>query len=102
MQKRLSVLCHYEQYRPFDLQRLNYLQLVLQVPYRRKFKKAEGSSGNSCCVKKAERINHVWSYDFISDQTDDGRKLKILTVLDEFTREYRTRNVDNSLIQCGT
>jgi len=41
----------------------------LQVPYRRKFKKAEGSSGNSCCVKKAEYINHVWSYDFISDQT---------------------------------
>jgi len=59
----------------------------LQVPYRRKFKKAEGSSGNSCCVKKAEYINHVWSYDFISDQTDDGRKLKILTVLDEFMRE---------------
>jgi len=59
----------------------------LQVPYRRKFKKSEGSSGNSCCVKKAERINHVWSYDFISDQTDDGRKLKILTVLDEFMRE---------------
>jgi len=59
----------------------------LQVPYRCKFKKAEGSSGNSCCVKKAEHINHIWSYDFISDQTDDGRRLKILTVLDEFTRE---------------
>jgi len=59
----------------------------LQVPYRRKFKKAKGSSDNSCSVKKAEFINHVWTYDFMGDQTEDGRGLKLLTVLDEFTRE---------------
>jgi len=59
----------------------------LQVPYRRKFKKANGSSENSCAVKKAEYPNHVWTYDFMSDQTEDGKKLKLLTVLDEFTRE---------------
>ena len=59
----------------------------LQVPYRRIFKKAKGTSDNSCAVKKAEYPNHVWTYDFISDQTEDGGKLKILTVLDEFTRE---------------
>ncbi len=59
----------------------------LQLPYRRKFKKAKGTSKNSCAVKKAEYPNHIWSYDFISDQTEDGGKLKLLTVLDEFTRE---------------
>jgi putative transposase len=59
----------------------------LQVSYRRKFRKAKGTSDNSCAVKKAEYPNHVWTYDFISDQTEDGGKLKILTVLDEFTRE---------------
>jgi len=59
----------------------------LQVPCRSKFQKAKGTSDNSCAVKKAEYANHVWSYDFISDQTEDGGKLKILTVLDEFTRE---------------
>jgi putative transposase len=59
----------------------------LQVPYRRKFIKAKGTSENSCAVKKAEYPDHVWSYDFISDQTEDGGKLKLLTVLDEFTRE---------------
>lgn len=57
------------------------------MPYRRKFKKAKGTSDNSCVVKKAEYPNHVWTYDFISDQTEDGGKLKLLTVLDEFTRE---------------
>lgn len=35
----------------------------------------------------AEYPNHVWTYDFMADTTRDGRKLKILTVLDEFTRE---------------
>jgi transposase InsO family protein len=59
----------------------------LQVPYRRKFKKAKGTSENSCAVKKAEYPNHIWTYDFMSDQTEDGGKLKLLTVLDEFTRE---------------
>jgi len=52
----------------------------LQVPYRHKFKKAKGNSDNSCSVKKAEYINHVWTYDFISDQTVDGKPLKLLTL----------------------
>jgi transposase InsO family protein len=69
----------------------------LQVPYRHKFKKTEGCSDNSCCVKKAEYINHVWTYDFMTDQTEDGRKLKFLTVLDEFTRENPAIEVGRSI-----
>ena len=69
----------------------------LQVPYRRKFKKAKGDSQNSCAVRKAEYINHVWTYDFMSDQTEDGRKLKLLTVMDEFTRESLTIEVGRSI-----
>lgn len=69
----------------------------LQVPYRRKFKKAKGSSENSCAVKKAEYPNHVWTYDFISDQTEDDRSLKLLTVLDEFTRESLAIEVGRSI-----
>jgi putative transposase len=69
----------------------------LQVPYRRKFKKAKGSSENSCAVKKAEYPNHVWTYDFMNDQTEDGRRLKLLTVLDEFTRESPAIEVGRSV-----
>jgi putative transposase len=69
----------------------------LQVPYRRKFKKAKGTSDSSCAVKKAEYPNHVWTYDFMSDQTEDGRKLKLLTVLDEFTRESPAIEVGRSI-----
>jgi transposase InsO family protein len=69
----------------------------LQVPYRRKIKKSLGSSLNGCFVKKAEFINHVWTYDFIEDRTEDGRKLKFLTVLDEYTRESPVIEVGRSI-----
>lgn len=69
----------------------------LQVPYRRKRKKSQGSCENACFVKKAEFINHVWTYDFVEDRTEDGRKLKFLTVLDEYTRESPAIEVARSV-----
>jgi transposase InsO family protein len=48
-------------------------------------------------VKKAEFMNHVWTYDFIEDATEDGRKLKFLTVLDEYTRESPAIEVGRSI-----
>lgn len=73
----------------------------LQVPYRRKIRKSRGSSQNACFVKKAEFINHVWTYDFIEDSTEDGRKLKFLTVLDEYTRESPAIEVGRSITSKG-
>jgi len=37
--------------------------------------------------RAAQHANHVWTYDFVHDRCENGRKLKILTVVDEFTRE---------------
>jgi len=45
----------------------------------------------------AECPNHVWTYDFMFDALHNGRKLKILTVLDEFTREGLAIKVDKSI-----
>ena len=41
----------------------------------------------SCIRLRPLHRNHVWSYDFVSTRTHDGRALKLLTVLDEYTRE---------------
>lgn len=41
----------------------------------------------SCIRLRAERPNHVWSYDFVEDRTHDGRKYRMLNVIDEFTHE---------------
>jgi putative transposase len=42
----------------------------------------------------AEHPNHVWAYDFVEDRTETGRKLRVLTVVDEFTRECLTVEVE--------
>ena len=41
----------------------------------------------SCIRRRAEYPNPVWSYDFVMDRTQDGRPLKRLTIVDEYTRE---------------
>ena len=46
---------------------------------------------------KAERPNHVWALDFQHDATSDGRELKFLNVVDEFTREALAIEVDRSI-----
>ena len=66
----------------------------LQVPRRRR-KRRLRSGGSVPC--KALYPNHVWTYDFIHDWCEDGRKLKMLTVLDEFTRECLRIEVGRSI-----
>jgi putative transposase len=46
---------------------------------------------------QATRPNHVWTYDFIHDSCSSGRKLKLLTLVDEFTRECLAIAVDTSI-----
>ena len=41
-------------------------------------------------------MNHVWSYDIVADQTEDGRQLKLLVVIDEYTRECLAIEADRS------
>jgi transposase InsO family protein len=36
---------------------------------------------------RPERPNHVWSWGFVMDRTADGRPIKLLTLIDEYTRE---------------
>jgi putative transposase len=51
----------------------------------------------SCVRLRPEHANHVWSYDFVEDRTHDGRKYRMLNVLDEFTRECLAIRVDRKL-----
>lgn len=59
----------------------------LKIPTRVRKKRRLGHDGNGRTRRRATRPNEVWSYDFLFDQTADGRRLKILPVVDEFTRE---------------
>ena len=65
----------------------------LQVPRTKRKRRRLGSSANSAQRRKAERPNHVWTYDFLFDRTEDGRALKTLTIVDEFTRYALTTHM---------
>jgi len=59
----------------------------LKVPQRQPKRRRLWLNDGSCIRLRPERKDHVWSYDFLVEQTSDGRALKILTVMDEYTRE---------------
>jgi putative transposase len=59
----------------------------LRVPVRRRKRQRLGNSTVPAARLAAERPDHVWAIDFQFDQTADGRVLKLLHVIDEFTRE---------------
>ena len=71
----------------------------LKVPGRRqhKGKKASGTGENSAWALPAVRPNHVWSYDFVAARTVDGGPLRILNIVDEFTREAVGTHVARSI-----
>jgi len=69
----------------------------LKVPQKQRKKRRLGCSANGCVRHRAEHIDHVWCYDFVSDQTVDGRTLKLLTLEDEYTREALAIEVERSI-----
>jgi putative transposase len=69
----------------------------LKVVRRQRKRRRQGSSENGCGRHQAESRNHVWSYDFTMDQTADGKRLKLMPVVDEFTRECLSIEVERSI-----
>ena len=59
----------------------------LKVPVRQKPRGRLWLNDGSCIRLRPQHRNHVWSYDFVDAQTHDGRSVRLLVMLDEFTRE---------------
>jgi len=59
----------------------------LKVPQKQPKRARLWLADGSCVRRRPAYPNHVWAYDFVMDRTQDGRPLKILTVVDEYTRE---------------
>jgi putative transposase len=59
----------------------------LKVPQKQKPRGRLWLNDGSCVRLRPKRANHVWSYDFVSAMTHDGRTLRLLVLIDEYTRE---------------
>jgi len=69
----------------------------LRVPQRKRKRRRLGESTVPAERLRAERPNHVWAFDFQFDQTADGRALKLLNIVDEFTRQALVMLVARSI-----
>ena len=69
----------------------------LKVPQKQPRRGRLWLNDGSCVRLRAERPGHVWSYDFVMDRTHDGRSFRMLTVIDEFTRESMAIEVGRKL-----
>jgi len=69
----------------------------LKVPQKQRPRARLWLNDGSCVRLRPGRVNHVWSYDFVSAMTHDGRTLRMLTLIDEFTRECLANRVARRL-----
>lgn len=68
----------------------------LRVPAKQHKRLRLGTIDGSISRRRAAHRREVWSYDFVMDTTEDGRRLKMLPVVDEFSRECLTVEVGRS------
>ena len=94
--RRIAVMLGWQQNNAINAKRVYRIwkMLNLQLPKRRPRRRRPGSDPMKLL---SEHTNHVWSYDFISDRTANGHKLKILAVVDEYTRECLALEVASSI-----
>ena len=69
----------------------------LKVPQKQPKKGRLWLNDGSCIRLRPERPNHVWSYDFVEGRPHDGRKFRMLNIIDEFTRECLAIRIDRKL-----
>ena len=69
----------------------------LKVPKRQPKRGRLWLNDGSCVRLRPEHKDHVWSYDFMADSTADSRAFRILTIIDEYTRECLAVLVDRRI-----
>jgi transposase InsO family protein len=96
--RRITALLHREGWRVNHkkVERI-WRQEGLRVPRKQPKRSRLWWNDGSCVRKRAEHRDHVWSYDFVADRTHDGRGIRMLVIVDEFTRECLAIEVARSL-----
>ena len=69
----------------------------LKVPQKQRKRKWLWLNDGSCIRLRPLYRNHVWTYDFVSDRTSNGKPIRMLNIVDEFTRECLSIRVARGL-----
>ena len=92
--RRITALLRRDGWR-VNVKRVHRLWKAEGLQIRRKTRKRRrlGHGANACHRRRPLHKDHVWSYDFVSDRTEGGGRLRLLNVVDEFTRECLTIDI---------
>jgi len=74
-----------------------WCQEGLKIHRKQRKKLYTGGSENACHRKWPKHYNHIWSYDFLTERLENGKLMKLLVVLDEFTRECLAIDVNRKI-----
>ena len=69
----------------------------LKVPKKQPKRGRLWLNDGSCVRQRAEYPNHLWSYDFAFERTHDGKPIRILVIIDEYTRECLSLDVSRRM-----
>jgi len=69
----------------------------LKVPKKQPKRRRLWLNDGSCMRLRPERKDHVWSYDFVAERTSDGRPMRLLNILDEYSRESLKIHIDRQI-----
>jgi len=96
--RRITALLHYEGWR-VNHKRVERIwrQEGLRVPKKQPKRGRLWLNDGSCVRLRPEHRDHVWAYDFVQARTHDGRSFRMLTVVDEHTRECLAIDVSRKL-----
>lgn len=96
--KKITFLLHTEGWR-VNHKRVERIwrEQGLKVPKKQPKRKRLYLNDGSCIRLRPLYPNHVWSYDFVADRLSNGKKIRLLTVIDEYTRKCLTIRLDYQL-----
>ncbi len=96
--RRITELLHWDGWR-VNHKRVERIwrQEGLKVPKRQPKRRRLWLNDGSCVRLRPEYPGHVWSYDFVHERTSDGRALRFLVVIDEYSRECLSIDVSRKL-----
>jgi transposase InsO family protein len=69
----------------------------LKVPKKQPKRGRLWLNNGSCTRLRPQYRNHVWSYDFVTSRTHDGRAFRMLNIVDEYTRECLDMTVERKI-----
>jgi len=96
--RRITALLHTEGWR-VNHKRVERIwrEEGLKVPQKQKKRKRLYLNDGSCIRLRPHWKNHVWSYDFVADRLSNGKKIRMLTVIDEYSRKCLAIRIERTL-----